>query len=94
MIYQSGLPGVTEERLQEVETALGCELPRELRNRYKRENKFNVGEWEFHPIKDEQYIQKGSCGLQRTERVTNSGINFRTQRRSSGGIMRNKSCFR
>ncbi|HAB34196.1 DUF2750 domain-containing protein [Exiguobacterium acetylicum] len=58
MIYQSGLPGVTEERLQEVETALGCELPKELRNRYKRENKFNVGEWEFHPIKDEQYIKR------------------------------------
>ncbi len=58
MTYQSGLPGVTEERLQEVETSLGCELPKELRNRYKRENKFSVGEWEFHPIKDEQYIKR------------------------------------
>lgn len=58
MTYQSGLPGVTEERLQEVEAVLGFELPKELRNRYKHENKFNVGEWEFHPIKDEQYIKR------------------------------------
>lgn len=58
MTYQSGLPGVTEERLQEVEAVLGFELPKELRNCYKRENKFSVGEWEFHPIKDEQYIKR------------------------------------
>jgi len=58
MTYQSGLPGVTEERLQEVEAELDFELPKELRNCYKRENKFNVGEWEFHPIKDEQYIKR------------------------------------
>jgi len=58
MTYQIGLPGVTEERLQEVETALGFKLPKELRNRYKHENKFNVGEWEFYPIKDEQYIKR------------------------------------
>ncbi|MFX4304190.1 DUF2750 domain-containing protein [Exiguobacterium sp. A1_3_1] len=58
MTYQSGLPGVTEERLQEVEAVLDFELPKELRNWYKRENKFNVGEWEFHPIKDEQYIKR------------------------------------
>ncbi|WP_214749028.1 MULTISPECIES: DUF2750 domain-containing protein [unclassified Exiguobacterium] len=58
MTYQSGLPGVTEERLQEVEAVLGFELPKELRNWYKCENKFNVGEWEFHPIKDEQYIKR------------------------------------
>ncbi len=58
MTYQNGLPGVTEERLQEVEAELGFELPKELRNIYKRENKFNVGEWEFHPIKDEQYIKR------------------------------------
>ncbi|MCY1691432.1 DUF2750 domain-containing protein [Exiguobacterium sp. SL14] len=58
MTYQSGLPGVTEERLKEVEAVLGFELPKELRNRYKRENKFSVGEWEFHPIKDEQYIKR------------------------------------
>ncbi|MER2124779.1 MAG: DUF2750 domain-containing protein [Exiguobacterium indicum] len=58
MTYQSGLPGITEERLQEVEAVLGCELPKELRNWYKRENKFSVGEWEFHPIKNEQYIKR------------------------------------
>ncbi len=58
MAYQIGLPGVTEERLQEVEAVLDFELPKELRNWYKRENKFNVGEWEFHPIKDEQYIKR------------------------------------
>ncbi|QWB31413.1 MULTISPECIES: DUF2750 domain-containing protein [Exiguobacterium] len=58
MTYQSGLPGVTEERLQEVEAVLGFELPKELRNRYKHENKFSVGEWEFHPIKDEHYIKQ------------------------------------
>lgn len=58
MTYQIGLPGVTEERLQEVEAELGFELPKELRNRYKYENKFSIGEWEFHPIKDEQYIKR------------------------------------
>ena len=58
MTYQIGLPGVTEERLQEVEAELGFELPKELRNRYKQENKFSIGEWEFHPIKDEQYIKR------------------------------------
>ena len=58
MTVQIGLPGVTEERLQEVEAELGFELPKELRNRYKHENKFSVGEWEFHPIKDEQYIKR------------------------------------
>lgn len=58
MTYQSGLPGVKEERLQEVEAVLGFELPKELRNRYKHENKFSVGEWEFHPIKDEHYIKQ------------------------------------
>lgn len=58
MTYQNGLPGVTEERLQEVEAELGFELPKELRNIYKRENKFSVGDWEFHPIKDEQHIKR------------------------------------
>ncbi|MGN7854059.1 DUF2750 domain-containing protein [Exiguobacterium acetylicum] len=58
MTVQIGLPGVTEERLQEVEAELGFKLPKELRNRYKHENKFSVGEWEFHPIKDEQYIKR------------------------------------
>lgn len=58
MTYQIGLPGVTEERLQEVEAELGFKLPKELRNRYKHENKFSIGEWEFHPIKDEQYIKR------------------------------------
>lgn len=58
MTYQIGLPGVTEERLQEVEAELGFELPKELRNRYKHENKFSIGEWEFHPIKNEQYIKR------------------------------------
>lgn len=58
MTYQIGLRGVTEEKLQEVEAELGFELPKELRNRYKHENKFSIGEWEFHPIKDEQYIKR------------------------------------
>lgn len=58
MVYPIGLPGIKEDRLQEVEAVLGFELPKELRNLYKRENKFSVGEWEFHPIKDEQYIKR------------------------------------
>ncbi|MCT4780590.1 MULTISPECIES: DUF2750 domain-containing protein [Exiguobacterium] len=58
MEHQIGLPGITEERLQEVEAELGFSLPSELRARFKKENKFEAGEWQFHPIKDEQYIKR------------------------------------
>lgn len=54
MEHQIGLPGITEERLQEVKTELGFSLPSELRTYFKKENKFEAGEWQFHPIKDEQ----------------------------------------
>lgn len=58
MEHQIGLPVITEERLQEVETELGFSLPSELRTYFKKENKFEAGEWQFHPIKDEQYIKR------------------------------------
>ena len=58
MEHQIGLPGISEERLQEVEAELGFSLPSELRAYFKKENKFEAGEWQFHPIKDEQYIKR------------------------------------
>lgn len=58
MEHQIGLPGISEERVQEVEAELGFSLPAELRAYYKKENKFEAGEWQFHPIKDEQYIKR------------------------------------
>lgn len=58
MEHQIGLPSITEERLQEVEAELRFSLPAELRAYYKKENKFEAGEWKFHPIKDGQYIKR------------------------------------
>lgn len=54
----NSLPPVSIESLLLLEENLGFNLPKSLRELYKTGNKFTVGEWEFYPVKDEQFINR------------------------------------
>lgn len=58
MRIETNLPGFTLATIEAVEQALGSRLPNGLREAWLHDNKFEVGEWFFYPIKDEGYFNK------------------------------------
>lgn len=58
MRMETNLPGLTPETIEAVERALGSRLPNGLREAWLHDNKFEVGEWFFYPIKDERFFKK------------------------------------
>lgn len=58
MRIETNLPGFTFETIEVVEQALGSRLPNGLREAWLHDNKFEVGEWFFYPIKDERFFNK------------------------------------
>lgn len=58
MRIETNLPGFTLETIEAVEQALGSRLPNGLREAWLHDNKFEVGEWFFYPIKDERFFNK------------------------------------
>lgn len=67
MRMETNLPGLTPETIEAVERALGSRLPNGLREAWLHDNKFEVGEWFFYPIKDERFLRKrGTTSYVRT----------------------------
>lgn len=58
MRIETNLPGLPLETIEAVGQDLGSRLPNGLREAWLHDNKFEVGEWFFYPIKDEHFFNK------------------------------------
>ncbi|TCI54126.1 DUF2750 domain-containing protein [Exiguobacterium sp. SH1S21] len=58
MRIETNLPEFTLETIEAVEKELGSRFPNELREAWRHDSKFEVGEWFFYPIKDERFFNK------------------------------------
>ncbi|WP_214819882.1 MULTISPECIES: DUF2750 domain-containing protein [unclassified Exiguobacterium] len=58
MRLETSLPGVSINQIEEVEATLNIRLPIDLREAWQYDNKFELGEWLFYPIRDERFLNK------------------------------------
>ncbi|WNS80198.1 DUF2750 domain-containing protein [Domibacillus sp. DTU_2020_1001157_1_SI_ALB_TIR_016] len=52
------LPGAKQTAVQKAEQDLGISLPEDYKQLLLTQNKFEIGDWAFYPIKDEEFIKK------------------------------------
>lgn len=52
------LPGAKQTAIQKAEQDLGISFPEDYKQLLLKQNKFEIDDWAFYPIKDEEFIKK------------------------------------